>query len=374
MPDVRIASAACTRFGRRPETLVELLAEASARALGGREVEALFVGCQNPEEFSGTGNLATALCDALALAPRPAVRVECASSSGAAVFEQAAWSVDSGRYRSVLVVAGEKMTHLPTGRVSGILAEVLSPVERALGLTMASLAALSARAYMHRHGLTREELALVPVKSHSNALLNPVAHLQKAISVQDVLESRLVSDPLRVYDCSAVSDGAAAAVLTSGAGPVGVAGIGHGTDALAVQHREDLCSLRATREAARQAYGQAGLGPGDIDVVEAHDAFSILELIDLEDLGFFGKGEARKALVKGETKLGGSLPVNVSGGLKARGHPVGASGLAQIVELFDQLTGSAGKRQVDGAAVGLSQSIGGFGCNNLVTILRRVGA
>lgn len=374
MPDVRIASAACTRFGKRPETLVELLAEASARALGGHEVEALFVGCQNPEEFSGAGNLATALSDALALAPRPAVRVECASSSGAAVFEQAAWSVASGRYRSVLVAAGEKMTHLPTGRVSGILAEVLSPVERALGLTMASLAALSTRAYMHRYGLTREELALVPVKSHSNALLNPVAHLQKAITVQDVLGSRPVSDPLRVYDCSAVSDGAAAVVLGSGEGPVGVAGIGHGTDALAVQHREDLCSLRATREAARQAYGQAGLGPGDIDVVEAHDAFSILELIDLEDLGFLGKGEARGALVKGETQLGGSLPVNVSGGLKARGHPVGASGLAQIVELFDQLTGNAGKRQVDGASVGLAQSIGGFGCNNLVTILRKVGA
>jgi len=374
MPDVTIASAVCTRFGKRPETLLELLAEASARALGGREVEALFVGSQNPEELSDTGNLATALADALALAPRPAVRVECASSSGAAVFEQAAESIASGKYRSVLVAAGEKMTHLPTGRVSRILAEVLSPTERALGLTMAALAAISARSYMHRYGLTREELALVPVKSHQNALLNPAAHLQKAITVQDVLESRPVSDPLRVYDCSAVSDGAAAVVLSSGKGEVVVGGIGHGTDALAVQHREDLCSLRATREAARQAYERARLGPGDIDVVEAHDAFSILELIDLEDLGFFPKGGARNALVKGETRLDGALPVNVSGGLKARGHPVGASGLAQIVELFDQLTGNAGRRQIDGAAVGLAQNIGGFGCNNLVTILRRAGA
>ncbi len=374
MPDVRVASAACTRFGKRPESLVELLAECSTRVLEGQEVEAVFVGAQNPEEFAGTGNLATALSDALALAPRPAVRVECASSSGAAVFEQAAESVASGRYRSVLVAAGEKMAHLPTGRVSGILAEVLSPLERALGLTMASLAALSARSYMHRYGLTREELALVPVKSHGNALLNPVAHIQKAITVQDVLVSRPVADPLRVYDCSVVSDGAAAAVLTSGRGPVAVTGTGHGTDALAVQHREDLCSLRATREAARQAFRRSGLGPADIDVVEAHDAFSILELIDLEDIGFYPKGEAGKALLKGETNLGGSLPVNVSGGLKARGHPVGASGLAQIVELFDQLTGNAGKRQVDGAAVGLAQSIGGFGSNNLVTILQRVGA
>ena len=374
MPEVRIASAACTRFGKRAEPLVELLAEASARALGGRSVEALFVGAQNPEELAGSGNLATSLADALALAPKAAVRVECASSSGAAVFELAAESVASGRYCSVLVAAGEKMTHLPTGRVNGILAEVLSPLERDLGLTMASLAAISARAYMHRYGLTREELALVPVKSHANAMLNPIAHFQKAITVQDVLGSRPVADPLRVYDCSAVSDGAAAVVISSETGEVSVAGIGHGTDALAVQHREDICCLRATREAARQAFGRARLGPGDIDVVEAHDAFSILELIDLEDLGFYPKGEAGRALVKGETGLGGSLPVNVSGGLKARGHPVGGSGLAQITELFDQLTGNAGKRQVDGAAVGLAQSIGGFGCNNLVTILRRVGA
>ena len=372
MPDVRIATAACTRFGKRTETLVELLAEASGRALEGREVEALFVGAQHPEEFAGTGNLATALADSLALAPRAAVRVECASSSGAAVFEQAVETVASGRYGSVLVAAGEKMTHIPTARVSAILAEVLSPGERALGLTMASLAALTARAYMHRYGLTREELALVPVKSHKNALLNPVAHLQKAITVQDVLASRPVADPLRVYDCSAVSDGAAAVVISSETGEVCVAGIGHGTDALAIQHREDLCSLRATREAARQAYGRARLGPEDIDVVEAHDAFSILELIDIEDLGFYPKGEARKALVSGDTDLGGRLPVNPSGGLKARGHPVGASGLAQIAELYDQLTANAGKRQVEGAKIGLSQSIGGFGCNNLVTILRRV--
>ncbi|MBM4248292.1 MAG: thiolase domain-containing protein [Euryarchaeota archaeon] len=374
MPGPFIASAACTAFGKRSETLVELLAECSRKALDGREADALFVGAQNPEELAGTGNLSTALSDALAMAPRPAVRVECASASGAAVLEQAARCVASGRYRTVLVAAGERMTHLPTGRVSAILAEVLSPLERALGLTMASLAALSTRAYMHRHGLTREELALVPVKSHGNALLNPIAHFRKAITVQDVLESRPVSDPLRVYDCSAVSDGAAAVVLSSERGEVRVAGIGHGTDALAVQHREDLCSLRATREAARQAFAEASCGPGEVDVVEAHDAFSILELIDLEDLGFFPAGGARRALVKGETQLGGALPVNVSGGLKARGHPVGASGLAQVVELFDQLTGNAGRRQVDGAAVGLAQSIGGFGSNNLVTVLRRVGA
>lgn len=374
MSGIRVASAACTRFGRRGESLVELLAEASRGALGGIEVEALFVGAQNPEELAGTGNLATALADELALAPRPAVRVECASSSGAAVFEQAARAVASGRYRSVLVAAGEKMSHLPTGRVSAVLAEVLSPLERALGMTMASLAALSARAYMHRYGLTREELSLVPVKSHANAVLNPVAHFRKAITIQEVLDSRPVADPLRVYDCSAVSDGAAAAVLSSERGEVRVAGIGHGTDVLAVQHREDLCTMRATREAARQAFAESGIRPAEVDVVEAHDAFSILELIDLEDLGFFPRGEAGRALVRGDTLPGGRLPVNVSGGLKARGHPVGGSGLAQIVELFDQLSGNAGRRQVDGAAVGLAQSIGGFGSNNLVTILRKVGA
>ena len=373
MPDVNIASAACTRFGKRPETLVELLAEASSKALEGIEVDALFVGAQNPEEFAGTGNLATGLADELALTPKPAVRIECASSSGAAVFEQAVMSVASGRYEKVLVAAGEKMTHLPTARLTGILAEVLSPIERSLGLTMAALAALAARAYMHRYGLTREELALVPVMSHQNAMNNPIAHLQKVISVQDVLESRMVADPLRMYDCSPVSDGAAAVVISRGAGAVNVLGIGHGTDHLAIQHRADACSLRATKEAAARAFKAAKIGPKDIDVVEAHDAFSILELIDLEDIGFFAPGQARRALVKGELAPGGSLPVNLSGGLKARGHPVGASGLAQIVELHQQLTKNAGKRQLDGARTGLSQSIGGFGCNNLVTILGKGG-
>lgn len=374
MVEVHVASAACARFGRRAEPLLELLTEAAVKALEGKEVEAIFVGAQNPEEFAGSGNLATMLVDALGQSPRGACRVENASSSGAAVFHRAYDSVASGRHRAVLVAAGEKMTGLPTERVTGILAEVLSPVERALGLTMASLAALTARAYMHRFGLTREELALVPVKSHENAMLNPIAHFQKRITVEEVLASRIVADPLRVYDCAPVSDGAAAAVLTSDPGEVTVAGIGHGTDLVAVQHREDILGLRATREAASQAYRMAGLGPGDIELLEVHDAFSILELIDLEDLGFYAKGEARQAMVKGETGLGGSLPVNVSGGLKARGHPVGASGLAQITELYDQLTRNAGKRQVDGARVGLAQSIGGFGCNNLVTILRRVGA
>jgi acetyl-CoA C-acetyltransferase len=371
MPDVNIVSAACTRLGKRPESLLELLAEASRSALDGIRVDALFVGSQNPEEFSGTGNIATALADELALTPKPAVRIECASSSGAAVFEQAVMSVASGRYDKVLVAAGEKMSHLPTARLTGILAEVLSPVERSLGLTMAALGALAARAYMHRYGLTREELALVPVMSHQNALNNPVAHLQKAITAQDVLESRMVADPLRVYDCAPISDGAAAAVVSKGSGAVNVLGIGHGTDHLALQHRADACSLHATREAAIMAFQAARLGPRDIDVVEVHDAFSILELIDLEDIGFYAAGKARNALIKGELASDGARPVNLSGGLKAKGHPVGASGLAQIVELHQQLTGIAGKRQLDGAKTGLSQSIGGFGCNNIVTILGR---
>jgi acetyl-CoA C-acetyltransferase len=373
MPGVRVASAGCIRFGRRAEPLLELLTESCTKALEGNTVDALYVGAQNPEELAGFGNLATGLADALGLTPLGAVRVENASSSGAAVFQQAFHSVASGRYRSVLVAAAEKMTHLSTDRVNGILSGVLSPLERRLGLTMASLAALTARAYMHRFGLTREELSLVPVTSHENALLNPLAQFQKRISVEEVMASRPVADPLRVYDCAPVSDGAAAVVLTSGSGAVEVAGIGHGTDMLAIQHRKDLSGMRATREAARQAYDMAGLGPGEIDVAEVHDAFSILEIVDLEDLGFYRKGEAKEAFKKGETGLAGPMPVNLSGGLKARGHPVGASGLAQIVEIFDQLSRNAGKRQLDGANAGLAQSIGGFGCNNLVTILRRCG-
>jgi len=225
---------------------------------------------------------------------------------------------------------------------------------------------------MHDYKLTGEELARVAVKNHSNASLNPYAHFQKPVSVAKVMDSKVISSPLRLFDCSPISDGAAALVLSSKPSQVRVAGVGHGTEHVAVRYRESLSSFEATCRAARQAYKMAGREPGDVDVAEVHDAFTSFEIIDTEDLGFFAPGKGRDALLDGVTGLEGDLPINPSGGLKARGHPIGATGLAQAIEIIWQLRGEAGRRQVKGAKLGLTQSIGGLASNNLVNILEAV--
>jgi acetyl-CoA acetyltransferase len=300
---------------------------------------------------------------------KPSMRIETASSTGAGVFHSAFYCVASGFYNNVLVVGGEKMTHIPTPRATGILAKVISPIERRYGATMPALAALVTRRYMHEFGLDRETLGLVAVKNHHNGSLNEYAHFQKDVPLEKVVASRMVSDPLRLYDCAPISDGAAACVLTSEKDDVKVSGLGHATDTLSLQHRDTLTGFSATQRAAKKAYSMAKIEPRDVDVAEVHDAFTSFEIIDCEDLGFFKQGEAGKALREGITSLEGDLPINPSGGLNARGHPVGASGLAQIVEIYWQLTNKANKRQVDSAEVGLAQSIGGCANNNLVTIL-----
>jgi acetyl-CoA acetyltransferase len=369
MSKVRISSAGLTRFGKRKEGLLDLMCEVSEKVLEG-DVEAVYVGCQNPEEFTGEANISTRVATWLGLTPRSAVRIENSSASGSAVFLQAFAAVKAGLFKRALVVAGEKMTHLPTARANAILSEVLSSRERELGMTMVSLGALVARRYMHDHGLTREELALIPVKNHRNGTMNPNAHFQKEITVEKVLSSRLIASPLTLYDVAPISDGAAAVVLEDkGSGPE-VVGIGSGTENIGVVDRARYDSLAATIEAARQAFGMARLKPSEVDIAEVHDAFSILELINMEDLGLCKKGKAGDMLKSGDTEINGRLPVNTSGGLKARGHPVGATGLAQVCEIFWQLTGNAGRRQVDGAKIGITQNIGGFGCNNAVTVVR----
>lgn len=363
-----------TRFGRDPRPLAALAREAAEPALAeaGVAVEHAFFGLHAPEETTGDANAAALLASALGIAPAAATRVETATSSGAAAVEAAFFAVKSGLVRAALVVGAERMTHLATAASSKLLAQVLPERERAHGLTMPALAALVARRVMAETGLTREDLARVPVKAHAHGALSERAHFRKPVTLADVLGSGLVADPLRVFDCAPVSDGAAAVVLTARPTGVRVAAIGHATDAHALADRRGegaLTSFAATRAAARVAFERAGRSPRDVHVAEVHDAFSILELVSLEDLGFFPRGEAGRATASGATSLGGAMPVNVGGGLKARGHPVGASGVAQVVELAEQLAKRAGKRQVDGARVALAHSIGGFGNNNLVTIL-----
>jgi acetyl-CoA acetyltransferase len=369
-----------TRFGKHPNReLEDLIYDAYKNMMKNSQdhgytpdFDAVFVGSMSVDEFTGDGNLGSIVVDKLDLLPIPALRIETASSTGAGVFQSAVLAVNSGIYNNVLVVAGEKMTHLPTSRTTAILAKVLSRQERVHGATMPALSALVARRYLHEYDLSLEALAEVAVKSHYNGSLNQFAHFQKEVDLEKVMESRVVASPLRIYDCSPISDGAAAVGLTSNKTDVKVSGIGQGTDRLSLQDRASLTSFAATRTAAKKAYEMAGRSSTDIDVAEVHDAFTPFEIIDTEDLGFFPKGEGGKAVLDGRTKINGELPINTSGGHKARGHPVGASGLAQVVEIVWQLRGECERRQVEKAKIGLTQSIGGFASNNFVNIMEAV--
>ncbi len=356
-----IAGAGMTRFGRRDETLPDLMAEAALSALADAMIEqpdGLVVAAMNPEEFTGAGNYGSLINTHLGLSHVPALRVETATSSGVAAVYTAFAAIASGLHKTVLVVGGEKMSHMATPRVSEIIGRSIDPHERSYGTTMPALAGLITRAAMHRRGLTLREISQVAVKNHANGARNHLAHFQEAVTLEAVMESRLVADPLRLFHCCPISDGAAAIVMTAEPAEVRIAGIGQGTDTIAMRYRSDLTAFVATQTAAQAAYRMAGFGPERVEVAEIHDAFAPFEIISLEDTG----------TLEGETALDGRLPINTSGGLKARGHPLAGTGIAQIVELCWQLRGMAAGRQVQ-AQVALAHSIGGLATNNWVTLL-----
>jgi len=377
--EVYIAGVGMTKFGKTDQTLPELMVEAASKAFMDARVgtiDYILIGVMNAEEFTGESNVAALIADRLGLSGVPSSRVETASSTGSAVFESGFYAAASGYHRNVLVIAGEKMTHLPTARTTRILAEVIERNERAYGASMPALAAMIAQRYRYENRLSPERmqgiLAKVAIKNHYNGSLNRYAQFRKIINETDYFNSRWVSSPLRTFDCAPITDGAVAVILTAEKRLICVSGLGHATDTLAVRHRDSFTSFRSTRLAALQAYNMAKVNPQDISLAEVHDAFTPFEIIGTEDLGFFPPGEGWKALEEGLTTIQGRLPINPSGGLKARGHPVGASGLAQIAEVFWQLRGDVEAiRQVQGARIGLTQNIGGLANNNLVTILER---
>ncbi len=377
--EVFISGVGMTAFGKRKESLQELMGEAVRKALKDAnvsDVEAIYVGVMSPTAFLHEGNFASLLADYLGMAGKPSVRIETASSTGAAAFLEAHNAVAAGQYHRVVVAAGEKMSHLSTAETTRILSEVIDKEERKHGATMPALAGMVAHSYMQEHQISsaafEKLMAAIAIKNHYNGLLNPNAHIRKAIDEKQYLESRMISTPLRLFDCAPISDGAAAVVLTSERGDIRVSGIGHGTDTHAIRKRRSLTSFNSTRIAAQKAYRMARLSPREIAFAEIHDAFTLFELIGMVDLGLFPPAEVRKAILKGATSLHGEFPVNPSGGLKSRGHPVGGSGLAQIVEVALQLRRAVGKeRRVRSANVGLAHSIGGLATNTFVTILER---
>jgi acetyl-CoA C-acetyltransferase len=381
-----IVSAGVSKFGVREGFYTrELFAEAAKEAFNQcpnldpkRDIQALFVGMMS-ESYEHQAHVAPLFLDWIGLLPIPAFRTEGACASSSVALRTAIFAISSGMYDIVLVGGVEKMTHLSTTGVTEILAMASDfPFEQWHGISFPGIFGMMAVDHMHKYGTTEEQLAKVAVKNHDHGVLNPKAHFQKRITVQDVLSSRPVAWPLKLYDCCPRSDGASCLVLANprlarkfGDTPVDIIGSGQAQDTLSLFEREDFSSMRVTKLAAQQAYKMANLRATDIDVAEVHDCFTIAELIAYEDLGFCGPGAGGKLIEEGITHLGGRIPVNTSGGLKAKGHPVGATGTAQAQEIYMQLTNQAGNRQVSGAEVGLTQNVGGSASTGVVHIYRR---
>jgi acetyl-CoA C-acetyltransferase len=392
MRPVVISGVGMIPFERRDEdSLVDMLAYAGLRAmddagLGSRPVDAVYVGNMASGLFNHQVSVASALVDRLNLMPAAADRIENGPASGGSAIKNGFLAVASGFHDVVLVVGGEKMREVIGPKSTDIVASMTHPnAEYIYGVTLPAMAGMFARLYMDQYGVTRENLADVAIKNQNNGLLNPYAHIQMRITKEGILthpqahiNNPVVADPLHLYDCCPVSDGAAAVLLTTPEiakklkkPAISLAGVGQATDTHTLQERDDPTDLKAVTIASEKAFKMAGIKPKDIDVAELHDAFTILEIAESEHVGFFKKGEGGKAVSAGETQIGGKLPINPSGGLKARGHPVGATGTAQVVELVWQLRGEAGERQVAGATNGFSLNFGGFGNNVLAFVLRR---
>jgi len=383
MRRVAVVGVGKTAFGAFPDRdLRSLAVEAGQKALRDANlrpaaVEAFYLGNFAGPSFIGQNHLAPYVGAGLGISGVPATRFEAAcASSGAAFFH--AWSaVAAGIYDVVLVGGVEKMTSQPTPRVAEILAGAgdMSGEMRA-GATFPALFAMIARRHMYQYGTKREQLAAVAVKNHANGAKNPLAHMRKVITIEQALAGKPVAEPLTVYDCSLVSDGAAAVVLVAAdraaefsSKPVHVLGISQTSDCVAMDEKEDITTLRAVRSSAEKAYRMAGVSAADIQFAEVHDCFTIAEILSYEDLGFVRKGEGGPYAQSGATCLRGERPVNASGGLKSKGHPVGATGVAQICDVAVQIRGEAGDLQVKRNEIGLAQNLGGSGATSVVTIL-----
>jgi len=384
-PLVSIVTAGLSKFGKHEGLYArELFAEAVKEAFDRcprlepkRDIKAMFVGHMG-EAYEHQGHTGAATADWAGLLNIPATRTEAACASSGAALRSGIYAVLSGLADVVMVGGVEKMTHRTTAEVTEYLAMASDyPFEQWHGITFPGLYALMATAHMHRYGTTEAQMAEVAVKNHHHGTLNPKAHMQKEITVETALNSRPVATPLKLYDCSLITDGASCLILTKPElaskftdQPVHITGTGQASDTIGLYERESLTSLQAAKLAAQTAYKMAQVTPDDIDVAEVHDCFTIAEIIAYEDLNFCPTGKGGTLVESGETRLDGRLPVNTSGGLKAKGHPVGATGTAQAYEIYLQLTGQADNRQVKNAQVGLTHNVGGSGATATVHIYR----
>jgi acetyl-CoA C-acetyltransferase len=381
MREVAIVGAGMTNFGELwSVSLRNLFAEAALeaiRAAGVDHLDAIYIGNMSAGCFVGQEHIAPLMADQIGMAGVPATRVESACASGGAALRAAYFEVASGASDLVMAAGVEKMND--GADTTDVLATASDQeLEAYHGITFPGLYAMIARAHMQAHGTTEEELSWVSVKNHRHGALNPKAQFRSEVTLEQVMGSSLVAEPLRLLHCSPVSDGAAAVILCPleqarrfTDRPVRIAASAQASSAMALAERDDPAFLDVVERAAERAYRQAGIGPKDIDLAEVHDCFAIAEICCIEALGFVDRGTGGKAAANGVTALGGAIPVNTSGGLKSKGHPVGATGVAQAIEVFQQLRGEVGDRQVQSARYGLIQNMGGSGASSVIHILER---
>ncbi len=382
MREVAIIGIGMNKWGELwDKPLRNIFVEAALEAIddaGVDKIDSMYIGCMSSGLFVGQEHLASLLSDYLGIGFIPSARVESACASGGLAIRMGFIEVASGINDIVLVGGVEKMLDVSGDGATYALATAADQeYEVYNGVTFPGLYAMMAVAHMEKYGTTRKQLAQVAVKNHYHGSMNPLAQFQQKITVEDVLNSVLVADPLRILDCSPITDGAAAAILC----PLDLAkkickkpivkiiGSGHATDTIALHSRDNLYEIKAAEKAAIQAYKMSNKKPEDIHLAEVHDCFTIAEICIIEALGFVEKGKGSQATENGLTTLGGKIPINTSGGLKSKGHPVGATGVAQLVEITKQLRGEAGDRQVKNAKVGLTQNMGGSGGSCLVHIM-----
>ncbi len=388
--EVGIVGVGHTRFGKWNGSFTDMCCRAAVEALedarirrGSGQVDQLLLSTMGAQTLNHQSGVASALVDTLNLRPAMAETVENGPASGASAVKFAYTAIASGLCDVVLVIGAEMMRSVDSRRCTDLVATLLHPkVEYPYGLTLPAMAGLFTRLCTDRYGVTEKDLALVAIKNHHHAMYNPLAQFHAELTDEKLFgegaRNPYVAEPLRLYDVCPVSDGAVALVLCAmdaadrfSRKPVQIRGIGQATDTHVVAEREVPTDLLAVRLASQRAYAMSGLTPQDIDVAELHDAFVILEIVESEEAGFFPRGQGHLAIRRGETMIGGRIPINTSGGLKAKGHPLGATGVSQIHELVVQLRGEAGERQVKGAKAGLAVNFGGFGNNVVATVLTR---
>ncbi|MFX0114279.1 MAG: thiolase domain-containing protein [Candidatus Hodarchaeota archaeon] len=383
MERVAVIGIGHSRFGRRDDVNIQELAfEPFAEALNDagieqKDIDATIIG--SSPEYMKQRSLSGPVTEYLGLNPQPVWLTEAACGSSAAAFRSAVALIKAGMHEIILVLGLQKMLELSTPELLSIMGRSGDVQwESNFGTTFASYYAMYAKRHMHVHGTTSEQLAAVAIKNHKNALTNPLAMFQKAVTIEKILSSRIIASPLRLFDCCANADGSAAMILASENVakkitdiPIWLEGTAAATAPFSVLTRPDLTSLPSAVNSSRDALEQAHVGPNDIDVAEVHDCFTIAEIMAYEDIGFCEKGKGGKFVEEGESEIGGTIPVNPDGGLKAKGHPVGATGASQIVEIVKQLRGEATKRQVDGAEIGLTHNVGGHGQYCFVNVFRR---